>query len=485
MVGMISRIADNALHLSITDQVAVRAYIRNLLIFPFPDPNQAEDAIRVLKDGLQVTLSQLPYLAGTLGPADPQAGKIPLSYTDDIPDISTLFDYSVGKDSLKWIQENWPNYEELREAGMPPSMFPGKTFAPRSLRNLDGMESTIAEGKATFNGFAVPVMGTQAFFIPGGLVLSIYVHHSVVDGTGLSVFYKRFSENVRLRRSGQALRPEDHSTPRRQVDTRTSTPRLGHPAPACPPYTTRKFDYAKTLAPDTKCSGKLFIIRAARIRDFRDSLTGSVKTNTKLTVFNVLAALVWIHVTRARAPHLKGYEETNAGIAVDVRRKLKPALDKEYMGNMAIYTKATLPIEDFVAEERVTNTTLIPVIQSINTSISNVDNEWVKDHLSFFSTVPKFDDVSLGLHFSFGTDLFITSWMNFGAEHEWDIPGTTSRKPEFIRKPHSAEDGGVLIMPRRYEEDAPYEVLIQLANEDMARLLNEVGGLTEWADKVV
>jgi hypothetical protein len=81
--------------------------------------------------------------------------------------------------------------------------------------------------------------------------------------------------------------------------------------------------------------------------------------------------------------------------------------------------------------------------------------------------------------------MYITSWLHFGADNEWKIPGTTSSRPEFIRRTLGKSDGGVIFLPRRHVEDAPYEVLVPLAKVDMDRLVKEKGGLADWAERIV
>jgi hypothetical protein len=150
---------------------------------------------------------------------------------------------------------------------------------------------------------------------------------------------------------------------------------------------------------------------------------------------------------------------------------------------MALFTKATMPIA------RITNTTIIPAIREINRTISSVDNTGVQRHLGYFLSIKSVTSTENTLRFHWGPDLYITSWMDFGAEHSWDIPGTMSNMPEFIRRTHSASDGGMIILPRKREIvegiEAPYEVLVRLAREDMARLLTEEGGLAGWAGRIV
>lgn len=134
-------------------------------------------------------------------------------------------------------------------------------------------------------------------------------------------------------------------------------------------------------------------------------------------------------------------------------------------------------------------------IKEIRRTIAKVDNEWVAKHLGYFKSIDTITDTELGLGFRFGMDIYVTSWMNFGADLQWGIPGTDldetslGGRPEFIRRSYGVADGGMMIMPRRRHqmngEDAPYEVMVRLAKVDMERLLEEQGGLSEWAERII
>jgi predicted RNA-binding protein YlqC (UPF0109 family) len=47
----------------------------------------------------------------------------------------------------------------------------------------------------------------------------------------------------------------------------------------------------------------------------------------------------------------------------------------------------------------------------------------------------------------------------------------------------------MIFLPRRREStngvEAPFEILVRLAEEDMTRVLGEEGGLKSWADAVI
>ncbi len=143
----------------------------------------------------------------------------------------------------------------------------------------------------------------------------------------------------------------------------------------------------------------------------------------------------------------------------------------------------------------VTQETIISVIKKIKSTILNVNNDWISRHMAFFKSIKQITDTECALAMYFGSDIYITSWLNFGADFQWGIPGTDLDKnslggrPEFIRRGYGPSDGGIVFFPRRrqvaHQSEAPFEVLVRLADEDMDRVLREEGGLGSWADAVI
>ena len=111
-------------------------------------------------------------------------------------------------------------------------------------------------------------------------------------------------------------------------------------------------------------------------------------------------------------------------------------------------------------------------------------------HIAFFESINPITDTECALRFRFGLDMYISSWMNASAlEKAWDIPGTTSAVPEFVRRVYSPSDGGMNIMPRKRTKvdgvEAPYEVIIRLATQDMETLIADDEGLRSWAENII
>lgn len=159
----------------------------------FPDHNHAEAAIHALEGGLRLTLQKFPFLAGMLSLTEDRSGRLQLQYPVNVMDREA----TKGLFSAKQILvDDFPHpYESLKKAGMPPSAFKSATFLPDDFANSPGVPNN-GEGLCDFDRSEVPVMRVQACFIPGGLVLSIYVHHSVLDFHGISTFWESLAANI-------------------------------------------------------------------------------------------------------------------------------------------------------------------------------------------------------------------------------------------------------------------------------------------------
>lgn len=139
---------------------------------------------------------------------------------------------------------------------------------------------------------------------------------------------------------------------RQRLNDRSPTYAHGR-APSAEAYVDGAYKYQKHLPDGAECSLKYFLINAARIREYREKLKKHFPEDSPPTICNVVAALLWIYVTRARA-HRRGncgHEPTNIGIATDLRKRMDPPLEETYTGNMAIFSKGTLKVQDVIADK--------------------------------------------------------------------------------------------------------------------------------------
>lgn len=160
----------------------------------FKDQNDAEAAQEALNGGLLLTLQRFPFLAGTLSLADRESNRLALNYPINITDgvVKEVF----RSKQIPFDEHTFPyTYEQLRREGMPPSALHASYFVPDDFANYAGIPE-FGEGMVDFHRSDAPAMRLQACFIPGGLVLSTYIHHTVMDCSGVTTFWTAFSTNV-------------------------------------------------------------------------------------------------------------------------------------------------------------------------------------------------------------------------------------------------------------------------------------------------
>ncbi|KAF2491211.1 hypothetical protein BU16DRAFT_621819 [Lophium mytilinum] len=470
-----------SLYLSTIDQTMFRSYVRIAMLFPFPDADKSQLAIKALKEGLQATIKHWPYLAGTTGPVDETTGRFSLLYSDNVRDVKEF-----GVFASSHLTDPQLSYARLNDQGFPPSMIRVEDWVPESLRNRKGIASPVAEGRLEMT-HSIPVLAMQAFFVEGGLVLSFYSHHGVIDGGGFSAFATRLAQNIRLKRD-DAPATDDPSASRRAIDARIediplSTPstdsgstEVGSPTPSSPPDS----------PPIPDCTPQLFTFSRGKLAKLREELRPHVKTPETLTIFQTLAALIWTHFTRARKERVDPDSITQCAVAVNLRPRLRPPLDEDFIGNASTIIAAPLVAGVLTNEPKVSTRTISIAADAIRAKIESMSPSASLAHLARLRSATSPDDL---YDFNYPQDVFITSWASFdfgGLVSDWGIPGTETPtepgKRVVVRKPFSKHDRSVLIYPRPMDEEAPYEVLIQLRGDDMKRLMEEEHGLKSWAE---
>ncbi|KAF1848112.1 uncharacterized protein K460DRAFT_276289 [Cucurbitaria berberidis CBS 394.84] len=234
----------------------------------------------------------------------------------------------------------------------------------------------------------------------------------------------------------------------------------------------------------------MFRISSSVTSDLRSALSSF--TSSRISRFIALATLLWEQIIFARCAMLisQGYPRTTLAVVVDLRKHCgAPFTAPDCLGNFVLSAKPTwpLPIVSSFRFPRIVNAQhLAPFAQCISHSLQSIDRAWVTNRLAYIaSSAPPLIDTH-ELTFSNGPDLYITSWEHMGADCEWDIPGTGSAKPTALRRAAWVSEGGIVVLPRQQDGDAPYEVLVSLAEEDMMRLqkgMQDGGWLTDESSK--
>lgn len=481
--------ATKTLDLTRIDQAVLRVYVRQLLIFPFPDATSRQEAGAVLTAGLLATFKQFPFLAGTVEQTDPTIGALKVRYPQTVNcELASKLLTANGLDDTEL------NYESLVEAGIPPVGLPADVLCPFAMRSHPGIDDPYAEVLTTFaKGQPIPVFAAQMNFIPGGLILSAYTHHSVIDGTGIAKIYQVWSENTRKFSTGVAM-PEQVSS-RSLNDARHALDMLIEGAPTAKELPEFRFpgDPRPPMLrdPPVKLSAKLLVFSPSRISSLAASL--SKVTEQRISNFIALASFVWCQATNARRAAIgaKGIEKTTLGIATDHRKRVGSLLPDDYLGNVANAMVVSVPLSSIPAAENMDAEGIAPVAFALSNALAEVDLDWFRSRLLKISKQKNPSKLMMNCHTMNGPDIFITSWQHIGADDVWAIPGTAKAedgewgcKPTAIRKPHNLWEGGMQILPRRKGDEAPYEIPLCLEEGDMERVLRSLQA-GDWVERVI
>lgn len=202
--------------LSPLDQIVPPLYIRFTLCIPTEaDTAKAQEThVKSLRGGLRRTFSQIPFLGGVVvvGVGDGGSGLRLDSDDDDEKEKKEKegkrerSSSSQGSGSGRFQIASGPgilfrhvdltdddgnrlSYNKLKTAHFPLSAFDGDLLAP--LGPVPAMEKYSS-------GAGAPVMAAQANFIPGGLLLTVCLHHFAVDAAAVGTVLRTWAKNTRV-----------------------------------------------------------------------------------------------------------------------------------------------------------------------------------------------------------------------------------------------------------------------------------------------
>jgi hypothetical protein len=496
------------LELSHLDQQRhIRGYVRYYIIFPFPDISRAHEAKEALHTGFKEALQRFPYLAGTVDIPDPSTELLRVRYPDPIDlEAEARRIFTVSYDDAQH------DYNALAKDAFAPGELPATVFCPNELKHHPGLgNDSYAEKGTSFqkDPIPIPVFASQATFISGGLVLSVWFYHAVLDGTGSARIQEIWSDAVRAlssekSRTSQAPRvvPEPSSARRALATLIHQVDPAGESAAVSGNSFAERYEIRN--GPDegpNQVVTEMFRFSSLAINKLCNEL--SIKTKRHVSHFTALAAIIWENVVYARSARLavSGNTQSTLAVAVNLRKHLPhPFSSPDYVGNLALCVMPTLSLESDVPNRVVslqelphphTTGSLPPAMTvsmdqqslsledlaiKITDSLQAVNATWAVTQINSVLTNPSesLSGVQQNLlKFPKGPDLYITSWICMGADLEWYIPGTSNPSASAFRRAAWVSEGGITILPRREdkkgEEGAPYEVMISLTKADMKR----------------
>ena len=452
--------------LSAIEHCMPRAYIRVCLAYRLAEDVDIDVVVGKLNGYTRKLVDAKPYLAGFVVPAIDSTNRVGLSeirYTDE--DFLNFPRIEVRNLSYDEIPST---YDELDAKGLPPSV-----IRPELVSALpEGTDDQLA-----------PTFRMQANVIKGGLIVSVYLHHCVADGTGLQflltgeVLKDQFAFDRHLEANG---RPTPSLNTRLESFARLKTfvrQKLSYAEPN--QITDRTIHYRKrgsvVRQPTSSPAGRGCLVQFPRekLKSLHCSLQAQDQ-DSFMSPNDVLQALLWHHMTQARIPSIKdsSISRSKLLIPVNIREKLKDPIPKSYLGAAVDFASVELSFQELSSYTPSSLLTLASTALAIRRAIKNVDEGYIRQAIALSLVEdPEIDVRDLmasNMNRSEGADMYITSWEKlrlYDAELEMGIG-----QPDWVRKPWSKDPGSCVIMPS--DERKPYlEVLIQMTEVDMERLL--------------
>ena len=484
---------EHIITLSSIDHCMPRAYIRVCLAFRIPRSQSVSQPIAKLEQFIRRTVHAVPFLAGYVVPAEEPSGHIGRVEIRFSAEDVRLYPAAQVK---HFTSEEMPyTYDELDQKALPPSII------------RPDLVSSLPEGT---DDNRAPVFRVQANVLDGGLIISIYLHHCVTDGTGLGLIvsgglHAALDQAEPNTRDGPANGRSESGTPPLlmtnecldAVAKRESAARTQLSWSGVNRTSQRCFDNTTNLSPADRCApsgrGCVFTVFHSRLAALKDALTqhlGIIEPDVDrtepaapfITTHDVLQAFLWHHMTQARMASLSPDDNITTSdllIPVNVRSKLSPALPSTFLGSAVDSARCSSTLDHLSssAEAALASSAL-----AIRAAIAKVDEDYVRDVVMLANSNADVRDLlARNMSRKVGADMYITSWRELPL-YDSDL-GMGLGRPDWVRKPWSKDPGSCIVLPQDPRKDI-VEVVVQLRSDDMVRLLHD-GEFMKLIDRVV
>lgn len=466
----------HVIKLSQIEHCMPRAYIRICLAYRVSDSTRLEGALNGLKEYFSKVIRAKPYLAGNVADV-----KTALPEHEHAEIRFTTKDYtdppSVAVKELRNSHGTLLDFEELSREGLPPSR-----LIPQEVSSL--LENPRPEDVS-------PVLRVQANIVKGGLIVAIYLHHCVSDGTGFDLLTsgKILNDGFVFRHDEAEAdldeRLKDFASQRSETRQRLSTypDHIGN---------TREIQgkaRGQEMPRNKPGRGCVIMLSKEKIGKLKQEFNQDSECvqNGFHSANTVLMALIWKCMTKARRPsveHNKELQQSKLLIPINVRGKTQPNLPEDYFGAAVDSGKAVATLDELTTAD---GKSLREISRMIRKAIKEVDDEYVREMIKFVGeaadkNIDVQDIQASNMDRVSGADMYITSWLKQGT-YSHDV-GMGLEGPDWVRKPWSRDPGSCIILPENPNRPEHYEVVIQMTEADMGRLLvNEE--FTDYVMRVV
>jgi hypothetical protein len=467
---------EHVIRLSSIDHCMPRAYIRVCLAFRLPHPDSAGKALIGLERFLRATVNAAPFLAGYVHPSpeegDDAVGRVEIRFTrDDVDNFPATQTRRYTSEEMPWT------YDKLSNLGLPPSAI------------RPDLVSALPENT---DDSRAPVFCVQANLLEGGLIVSVYLHHCVTDGSGLGLLISGSifnSAHICERTNGT---PDSVMTNGRggysendlDVIARIETMSRGKLSHSRGYDTQRQYSHNTPVPGDTASRtasstgrGCVFAIPHPKMDAFKTLIMKFLpKDDNDVTPFvtdhDVLQALLWHHLTQARR-HSVNHARVNSStllIPVNIRGRMTPPLPSSYFGSAVDFASVHQTIAHLSTS---TPSSYAMTALAIRHAVAAVQDSYVRATINLSNTpsIDVRDLLAANINRATGADMYITSWLGLPLYEEGDL-GMGLGMPDWVRKPWSRDPGACIILPQDPRKKV-LEVVVQMTAADMERLLKD------------
>lgn len=460
--------------LSAIDQSLLRAYIRFCLCYPC-SKSEADAVLAILASSCQRLVTHLPILAGSVKPVSNE-GSAQTGRVEVVVALEDVHNFAAKARMFKF--EELPlDYRNLSKHGMPPSAFVNDDLTP--LPDLPDPSGS-------------PTFAIQANFITGGVLVALYLHHSVADIHGLGQIMRVMSSRLPVNKlTDEELRADAaaQSTFRDQLygSTGSAASLADHP------------EYGNDLAGEAieglqladnergRCN--IFAFNLAIIEETQDLIKERLQNiygdcSVTISALDCLTAILWKAISRACWPDARDGDEYarkhHLTIPISIRKRItNPALPNEYFGNAIMHAETSSTVLELSKPAELGP--LSHAARLIRKGIDRVTESVTREKIASINRLPDVSKAAIS-NKQFDRNLVITCWADLPLA-DADL-GLGLGKPDWGRKlgrGHSAY--GCIVLPVLRERGV-WEVMVTLTERVMERVKKD-GGLMKFVRYVV
>ncbi|KAF3480385.1 uncharacterized protein GIQ15_05732 [Arthroderma uncinatum] len=371
------------------DQFTVRMYMPLSCLFQIDSPTLRPTILRNLQSGLANTIEDVNFLAGTIVRESPENDYIQLKYDEQ---GAGVWFYHQTLEEI--------NYKDLVDSHFLFSDEFADTFVPKPHVHLE----------------PCPVLTAQATFINGGLVLTISLHHSLVDAQGAATVIELWSKHTVAESEGRIL-PDNERPSRDCMDSyslswgRTQIPRSDfHPYF---PQPIRGYEKSQEKVMQAALAGRReelstvvklshWSLSADAINELKRVAAPKSVDLPTVTENSILSAFIWHRVSFARQLSMHQVSSSSLFTTVNLRRRMDPPLPAGFLRNAVVLGKAAASTPQLEAP---LSDAIYPLARSIGEGIDWWTSERIWD---FTSSIESWSKTSAQAFPSMDQDLFVT-----------------------------------------------------------------------------